>query len=154
MQTLCLQMMVLVALAFTDGSFIFPGSLAYSFAILPVISGSRMWWEPMRPAQVKIHAGVSIVAALVTFVSTIVLANDTEDLNDSQYQLSMAVGFYGSQAALLLLSSLICLRALQEDEAVRHYTTSRCAVACCRSGASLPRHTQCTAVDIRRCSLV
>jgi hypothetical protein len=136
---LCSELMMLVAIMFTDGGLAYPGWIAFSAAVLALVTGMPMWWEPMTLNALRVHIIVGAAACALTTIIATAMGNDDRDATleatgepcdfdcgiDDPNQRNKVVGLYAGQAALELVGLLFALRVRLDRGRVQKYEVAR-----------------------------
>ena len=120
---LCGQTVAIISVVFTEGGLAFPAWICFSLAIATIVTGFPTWWEPMTNNHAKLHIITSALAAAVTTIITVLLAEKFE-IADSR-QRGKVVGLYSGLAVLEFLGCFFAVRAAQQTANVDLYVKAR-----------------------------
>jgi len=120
---LCGQTVAIISVVFTEGGLAFPAWICFSLAIATIVTGFPTWWEPMTNNHAKLHIITSALAAAVTVIITVLLAEKFE-IADSR-QRGKVVGLYSGLAVLEFLGCFFAVRVAQQTANVDLYVKAR-----------------------------
>ena len=123
LMTLCGQLVTIISVVFSEGGLAFPAWICFSLGVATLVTGFPTWWEPMTNNHARLHIITAALAAVVTGVITIFLAEKFE-IADAR-QRGRVVGLYAGLAVLEFLGCFFAVRVRQQTANVDLYVRAR-----------------------------